>query len=121
MAKPKFDGPSSGFPEILPEVRRIEQQWGDTIRQTFESYGFASVETAGVEQVSTLTSKGEDADKEIYALRRLNGDGDEGAKLAMHFDLTVPFARYVAQNYNDLTFPFKRYQVQKAWRGERPQ
>jgi histidyl-tRNA synthetase len=41
--------------------------------------------------------------------------------LALHFDLTVPLARYVAQNYGDLTFPFKRYQIQKVWRGERPQ
>lgn len=116
----------SGFPEWTPEVRRIEMHWLDIMRQTFESYGFASIEPASVEEVSVIEAKGDDVDKEIYALTRLNADPDEKSskkdpRLALHFDLTVPMARYVAQNYNDLTFPFKRYQIQKAWRGERPQ
>lgn len=125
MAK-KVPGRVSGFPEWLPEVRRIEQHWLDIARQVFESHGFASIEPASVEEVSVIEAKGEDVDKEIYALSRLNADPNERAskkdpRLALHFDLTVPMARYVAQNYNDLTFPFKRYQIQKAWRGERPQ
>ncbi len=66
-----------------------------------------------------LTSKGGD-DSEIYALHRLNGE-QEDAKLGLHFDLTVPIARYVAQHYSQLSFPFRRYQIQKIWRGERPQ
>jgi histidyl-tRNA synthetase len=114
--------PVSGFPEWLPEARRVEQQWIDIIRQVFESYGFASIEPASVEEVSVISAKGEDVDKEIYALRRLNGEQkSDDARLALHFDLTVPMARYVAQNYQKLDFPFKRYQIQKAWRGERPQ
>src|SRR5690606_37786857 len=49
-------------------------------------------------------------------------DGDDSeARLGLHIDLTVPFARYVAQHFNDLVFPFKRYQMQRVWRGERPQ
>lgn len=116
----------SGFPEWTPEVRRIEMHWIDIMRQTFESYGFASIEPASVEEVSVIEAKGDDVDKEIYALTRLNATEEEKSskkdpRLALHFDLTVPMARYVAQNYNDLTFPFKRYQIQKAWRGERPQ
>ena len=67
-----------------------------------------------------LTSKGESADKEIYAISRLNSE-NETNKLGLHYDLTVPFARYVAQNFSNLDFPFKRYQIQKVWRGERPQ
>lgn len=69
-----------------------------------------------------ITAKGE-VDKEIYAIERLQADPDEKkeARLALHFDLTVPLARYVAQHFNDLTFPFKRYQMQRVWRGERPQ
>ena len=69
-------------------------------------------------------SKGEsqDTDKEIYAITRLADRGQEAdLKFALHFDLTVPMARYVAQNYDGLVFPFKRYQIQRAWRGERPQ
>ncbi|MGQ0527774.1 MAG: histidine--tRNA ligase [Alphaproteobacteria bacterium] len=118
--KPK---PISGFPEWLPEVRRVEQRWLDQIRRVFESYGYCSIETPSVEELDVITAKGEDVDKEIYVLERLQkeeGDTRE-ARLALHFDQTVPFARYVALHFNDLTFPFKRYQIQKVWRGERPQ
>ena len=117
--KPK---PISGFPEWLPEVRYAEQQWMDIIRATFESYGFCNIETPSVEEVEVISAKGE-VDKEIYVLNRLHADEDDDkeARLALHFDQTVPLARYVAMNFNDLTFPFKRYQMQRVWRGERPQ
>lgn len=117
--KPK---PVSGFPEWLPEVRLVEQQWLDHIRRIFESYGFCSIETPSVEELDVLRAKGE-VDKEIYVLERLHKDENEksDARLALHFDQTVPLARYVAQNFNDLVFPFKRYQMQRVWRGERPQ
>lgn len=112
----------SGFPEWLPEVRYAEQQWLDIIRSVFESYGFCNIETPSVEELDVITAKGE-VDKEIYTLTRLHADPDtdKEARLALHFDQTVPFARYVAQHFNDLTFPFKRYQMQRVWRGERPQ
>lgn len=114
--------PITGFPEWLPEVRRVEQQWMDHIRKVFESYGFCSIETPSVEEIDVLSAKGE-VDKEIYVIERLHKDDNEksDARLALHFDQTVPLARYVAQHFNDLTFPFKRYQMQKVWRGERPQ
>ena len=112
----------SGFPEWLPEERIVELQWFDHIRRVFESYGFCSIETPSVEALEAITAKGE-VDKEIYVLNRLHAeDGeDKEARLALHFDQTVPFARYVAQHFNDLIFPFKRYQIQRVWRGERPQ
>jgi histidyl-tRNA synthetase len=112
----------SGFPEWLPEQRLVEQQWMDIIRRCFESYGFCSIETPSVEELDVLTAKGE-IDKEIYTIQRLHqeeGDSTE-SRLGLHFDVTVPFARYAAQHFNDLVFPFKRYQMQKVWRGERPQ
>ncbi len=94
----------------------------DRIRATFESYGFASIETPSVEELEVLLAKGE-TDKEIYTIERLQADENAGgeARLGLHYDLTVPFARYVAQHFNDLVFPFKRYQMQRVWRGERPQ
>ena len=112
----------SGFPEYLPEIRRVEQQWIDHIRAVFESYGFCNIETPAVEEVEVLMAKGE-TDKEIYCLNRLQADPDDNSdsRLALHFDQTVPLARYTAQHFNDLVFPFKRYQIQKVWRGERPQ
>lgn len=114
--------PVSGFAEWLPEERLVELRWIDEIRAAFESFGFCSIETPSVEEIEVLMAKGGDADKEIYALRRIHDDGDKSdSRLALHYDLTVPLARYVAQHYNDLVFPFKRYQIQKAWRGERPQ
>lgn len=114
--------PVSGFPEHLPEIRMVEQQMLDRIRATFESYGFASIETPSVEELEVLLAKGE-TDKEIYTIERLQADENAAseARLGLHYDLTVPFARYVAQHFNDLVFPFKRYQMQRVWRGERPQ
>ncbi len=111
----------SGFVEWLPEQRIAELRWMDEIRRVFESYGFCSIETPAVEEIEVLLAKGE-TDKEIYALKRLQEDGDSSdARLGLHYDLTVPLARYVAEHYNDLVFPFKRYQIQRVWRGERPQ
>lgn len=124
MSKPSIYKPRaiSGFPEWLPEMRALELSWLDHIRRVFESYGFVNIETPAVEEIDVLLSKGE-TDKEIYALSRLQADERDksDARLALHFDLTVPFARYTAQHFNELSFPFKRYQIQKVWRGERPQ
>ncbi len=113
--------PISGFPEWLPAQRIIEQRVLDDLRARFESYGYASIETRAVEPLERLQAKGE-TDKEIYVLRRLQAaEGGSDSGLGLHFDLTVPFARYVAQNRGQLAYPFKRYQIQKVWRGERPQ
>jgi histidyl-tRNA synthetase len=115
--------PISGFPEYLPAERIIEQHFLDVIRETFELHGFPSIETRAVEPVERLLGKGGDADKEIYGVTRLAGDDTDArdAELGLHFDLTVPFARYVLENAGHLAFPFRRHQIQKVWRGERPQ
>jgi len=112
----------SGFPEWLPEYRLVELEWIDSLRRVFESYGFTSIEPRSIEPVEVLLKQG-DTDKEIYAIGRLLGDNDNEVEpsYALHYDMTVPMARYVAANMNQLNFPFKRYQIQKAWRGERPQ
>ena len=116
--------PISGFPEWLPSERIIEQHFLDVIRETFELHGFASIQTRAVEPIERLSSQGEDTDKEIYAVSRLAAGSEASSrdpKLGLHFDLTVPFARYVLENAGKLTFPFRRYQIQPVWRGERPQ
>ncbi len=112
--------PMSGFPELLPDRQLVLNRCIDTVRRRFELSGFTPIETPSVERVEVLTSKGGD-EKEIYAIRRLASDGEGDAEFALHFDLTVPLARYVAQYSQQLTFPFRRYQIQKVWRGERPQ
>ena len=117
MAKPTR---LSGFPELLPSGRVIEQYVLDVARQVFELHGFLSLETRAVEPIENLQS-GEIA-KEIYVLRRMHAaDGEADPGLGLHFDLTVPFARYVLENSAQLEFPLRRYQIQKVWRGERPQ
>jgi histidyl-tRNA synthetase len=114
--------PLSGFPEFLPAERLAELQILDSIREVFELHGFAPVETRAVEPVERLLGQGGDADKEVYGIHRLaGGERAREAELGLHFDLTVPFARYVLENAGKLSFPFRRYQIQKVWRGERPQ
>ncbi|GAA1804240.1 histidine--tRNA ligase [Nesterenkonia flava] len=112
----------SGFLELLPSERIVELHVLDTLREVFERHGFASIESRAVETVDTLLQKGE-VDKEVYAVSRIHDDAGSSseAKMALHFDLTVPFARYVVENAGHLAFPFRRYQIQKVWRGERPQ
>ena len=118
MSKPT---PLSGFPEFLPAQRFVEQQVIATLARTFELHGFASVETRAVEPMDQLLRKG-DTSKEVYVLRRLQEeDSARDNGMGLHFDLTVPFARYVLENAGKLEFPFRRYQIQKVWRGERPQ
>ena len=118
----------SGFPEWLPDGRVVEQYVLDALRRVFELHGFCGIETRAVETLEQLEAKGETS-KEIYVLDRLQAlKAEQGGRrpgkerrMGLHFDLTVPFARYVVENANELDFPFKRYQIQKVWRGERPQ
>ena len=111
----------SGFPELLPTQRFAELAVLDRLREVFELHGFAPIETPAVESLDQLVRKGE-IDKEVYVLRRLQADPDASdSGLGLHFDLTVPFARYVLEHAGHLEFPFRRYQIQKVWRGERPQ
>jgi histidyl-tRNA synthetase len=117
--------PLSGFPELLPAQRVVEQQVIDILDRTFELHGFAGIETRAAEPIDELLRKGETS-KEIYVLRRLQESPEQASEsrdsgLGLHFDLTVPFARYVLEHAGKLEFPFRRYQIQKVWRGERPQ
>ncbi len=118
MSRP---GSLSGFPELLPAQRNVELAVIETLRRVFELHGFAGIETRAVEPLDVLLKNGE-IDKEVYLLRRLQAEDESSdAGLGLHYDLTVPFARYVLENAGKLEFPFRRYQIQKAWRGERPQ
>ncbi|WP_297081549.1 histidine--tRNA ligase [uncultured Demequina sp.] len=112
--------PLSGFPEWTPAERIVEASVLDSLREVFQLHGFAEIETRAVETVDRLAGKSEAA-KEIYTLGRLNAEEGSEAKLGLHFDLTLPFARYVEEFQNELAFPFRRFQIQKVWRGERPQ
>ncbi|HWK02089.1 MAG TPA: histidine--tRNA ligase [Puia sp.] len=114
----------------------------NTIRAVFEVYGYQPLETPAMEQLETLMGKyGEEGDKLIFKIlnnglgdpknidkarvafeKVLQGKNDTGlTERALRYDLTIPFARYVAMNHGQLSFPFKRYQIQPVWRADRPQ
>lgn len=111
----------SGFAENLPNEQIVEDRLKTLIAQGAERYGYNRIETAAVEYMETLASDG-DVNKEIYTIGRAQAEGESTeSQRGLHFDLTIPFARYVAQHQGQLHFPFRRYQIQKVWRGERPQ
>ena len=106
----------SGFMELLPKEQMLFNSMVDTIRATYESFGFIPVDTPVIEKAEVLLAKsGGDTAKQVYRFNK--GEHD----LALRFDLTVPLARYVAQHYGELTFPFRRYHISKVYRGEKPQ
>lgn len=105
-----------GFLELLPQDQMAFNGMLDTIRHTYEKYGFIPLDTPTIEKADVLLAKsGGDTAKQVYRFNK--GDND----LALRFDLTVPLARYVAQHFGELTFPFRRYHIGKVWRGEKPQ
>jgi histidyl-tRNA synthetase len=110
----------------------------DTIKDTFQLFGYQQIETPAMENLSTLTGKyGDEGDQLLFKilnsgdfLKEVNASDLESGTSAvlnkvsekgLRYDLTVPFARYVVMNRNELTFPFKRYQIQPVWRADRPQ
>ncbi len=105
-----------GFMELLPADQLVFNNMLDTIRKTYEMYGFIPVDTPLIEKSEVLLAKsGGETEKQVYRFNK--GDND----LSLRFDLTVPLARYVSQHFGDLTFPFRRYHIGKVYRGEKPQ
>ena len=139
MSRPSIP---QGTRDFGPEVVRKRSHILNVIKNVFELYGFQPLETPAMENLDTLMGKyGEEGDKLIFKI--LNNGLDNPAKekqvredfekilqgrnpkgiteRALKYDLTIPFARYVAMNHGQLTFPFKRYQIQPVWRADRPQ
>lgn len=105
-----------GFMELLPNEQILFNEMKEKITKSYEKFGFLPIDTPMIEMSEVLLAKaGGETEKQIYRFNK--GDND----LSLRFDLTVPLAKYVAQNYNNLAFPFRRYQIGKVYRGERPQ
>src|SRR6478735_349200 len=117
----------SGVMELLPRDQIAFQRMLDTIRRTFEQFGFLPVETPVMELSDVLLTKsGGDTERQVYFVQSTGALDNAAAaggrpELALRFDLTVPLARYVAEHEHDLVFPFRRYQIQRVYRGERAQ
>jgi histidyl-tRNA synthetase len=139
MAKPSIP---QGTRDFGPDTVRKRNYILNTIKNVFELYGFQPLETPAMENMETLMGKyGDEGDKLIFKVlnngldnpekeqqarndfeKVLQGKNVKGiTERALKYDLTIPFARYVAMNHNQLSFPFKRYQVQPVWRADRPQ
>ncbi len=139
MAKPTLP---QGTRDFTPETVRKRNYILNTIKTVFELYGFQPLETPAMENMETLMGKyGEEGDKLIFRILNnglsdpknigkskdafenvLQGRNDKNlTERALRYDLTIPFARFVAMNHGQITFPFKRYQMQPVWRADRPQ
>jgi histidyl-tRNA synthetase len=139
MTKPSIP---QGTRDFGPEVVRKRNYIFNTIKNVFELYGFQPLETPAMENLETLMGKyGEEGDKLIFKILNNGLDNPSKAKQikedfekvlqgknvkgiterALKYDLTIPFARYVAINHGQLSFPFKRYQIQPVWRADKPQ
>jgi histidyl-tRNA synthetase len=135
-------GVPQGTRDFGPDVVRKRNYIFNTIRNVFELYGFQPLETPAMENLDTLMGKyGEEGDKLIFKILNNGLDNPDKEKQvredfekvvqgknvkgiterALKYDLTIPFARYVAMNHGQLSFPFKRYQIQPVWRADRPQ
>jgi len=131
-----------GTRDFGPATVRKRSYIFNTIRTVFERYGFQPLETPAMEQLETLMGKyGDEGDKLIFKIlnnglsdpknieksrkafdRVLDGKNDKDlTERALRYDLTIPFARYVAMNHGQLSFPFKRFQMQPVWRADKPQ
>lgn len=110
------------FPELLPDQQWLENELRDIISSNYKKYWYINIETPVVEKTDILTSKWwEEVSKQIFWLYWISQWADDLKDYSLHFDLTVPLARYVVEHENDLKFPFKRYQMQKVFRWERQQ
>ena len=139
MSKPSLPQGTRDFNAATVQKRQYIFQ---TIRTVFELYGFQPLETPAMEQLDTLMGKyGEEGDKLIFKILNNGLDNPQKAaatgegfqkilegksstqitERALRYDLTIPFARYVAMHHGSLSFPFKRYQIQPVWRADRPQ
>ena len=139
MAKPSLP---PGTRDFSADVVRKRNYLFNTIRMVFECYGFGPLETPAMEQLDTLMGKyGEEGDKLIFKILNNGLDNPEKEKQtraaleqvlqgknskditerALRYDLTIPFARYVATWHQQLSLPYKRYQMQPVWRADRPQ
>ena len=136
MQKPSIP---KGTRDFIPEEAIKRNYIFDTIKSVFVNYGYEPIETPALENLSTLLGKyGDEGDKLLF---KVLNSGDFVSKVddalyaeknsvklstaisekGLRYDLTVPFARFVVQNFNKINFPFKRYQIQPVWRADRPQ
>ncbi|MGA2544979.1 MAG: histidine--tRNA ligase [Rectinemataceae bacterium] len=106
-----------GFRDYLPKDETARRALMEVLEKVFRSYGFVPIDTPALEYAEVLLGKGGgETDKQVYRFQ------DKGGRdVALRFDLTVPFARFMAEHVDELYLPFRRYHMAKVWRGENTQ
>jgi histidyl-tRNA synthetase len=106
-----------GFRDFMPDAESERSALTEVLAKVFRSFGFVPIDTPVLEYAEILLGKaGGETEKQVY---RFTDHG--GRDVAMRFDLTVPFARFMAEHHGELYLPFKRYHMAKVWRGENTQ
>lgn len=106
-----------GFRDFLPKDKRVRNFVEETIKETFELFGFEPIQTPTLEYASLLMGKyGDEADKLVYSF-----EDQGGRKIALRYDQTVPTSRVLSQYQNELPKYFRRYQIQSVFRADKPQ
>ena len=116
MSKTQKAQKLKGFQDIFGSEMVLKESLSKKIEERARLSNFVSVETPCIEYTDTLLGEGGDTDKQIY---RFSDNG--GRDVALRYDLTVPFARFVSEHHGKLALPYKRFQIGKAWRAEKPQ
>lgn len=121
--------PVKGMCDMLPSDMRLREHVLGMIKETYSRYGFMQIETPVMEHIENLTSKqGGDNEKLIFKVMKRGAElaramekGDELADNGLRYDLTLPLARYYANNREKLPTPFKAMQLGNVWRADNPQ
>lgn len=110
------------FPELTPDLQWLENELRNIVKNSYRKYWYINIETPSVEKNEILTSKWwDEISKQIFGLYWLSQGAYDSKDYSLHFDLTVPLARYTVEHENELKFPFKRFAMQKVFRWERQQ
>lgn len=109
----KIQNVKGGY-NFLPKEQKIKNYINSILKETFEQYGFKSIETPILCYYDILSDKYDEENDILNEIYKLNNQGER--KLGLRYDLTVPFAKFIALNKNQITFPFKRYEIDKVFR-----
>lgn len=120
--------PMKGMSDFLPQDMRLREYVISILKETYASFGYTQIETPCIEHIENLTNKqGGDNEKLIFKILKrgekldINGKEEDLTDSGLRYDLTVPLARYYANNINELPSPFKAFQMGYVWRADRPQ
>lgn len=103
-----------GCYDFLPKEQKVRNYINNILKETFESFGYSSIETPILSYYDMLSDKYDEENDILKEIYKLTDQGER--KLGLRYDLTVPFAKFIALNKNNIKLPFKRYEIAKVFR-----